>query len=984
MSTVKIQNAHKFYNKGRQNELHVMDGITLELPQSGMVAVFGRSGCGKTTLLNAIGGLDKLNSGSITLFGEDISKNTDALRNRYIGYIFQNYNLNPKETVFENVAAALRLSGMKDEDVIFERTVAALSNVEMDNFKLRTPDTLSGGQQQRVAIARALVKNPKIILADEPTGNLDEANTVTVMEILKEISKTQLVILVTHEASLVDLYCDRVIELSDGRVVSVRENETTSGYRQRGKNDIYLGELQKHSIEGSGVSLEYFGEPMGEIKLRIISHEGKLYLKSDCESLKILDNSSEVKLHEGVFREDATPAHKAKIDMSRLPPYEGKGFGRLYTWRSSFVSALRENFSSRKTKGKRLLKLTMFCLSLVLVFMTAGAGVPIRDLMNVRSEVNPSFFYLPLSKDGDYSAVTDSVGKNGIDYAKLIAESPFNDSERITFRVGNFVTASGTSLRATGRVMDVSLAKELTLLAGSGEIKRSGEVIITRALADEMIDSSKYSYIESYGDLVGLVSAEKYMEESYLRIVGIVDSTEKCFFFDSLTSAWFVFRSAYISHNFLAASLRGSAEEIAPGSVNYYHPAGEAPHYSAGSKVTVFGRSYNVAKVEKLYTDIMSFRDWVYDVKGEKLPTFEEYRTQNAALSSKDENRLMCEWLFELQMPLALEYAKEVYENTKNGFVDSNGTYFEADYSVWAVAKGIVLNYIELFSEGRYEDAYGSYLYKQKTGSYPTSAELRTFLSAENADFTLALKESNNANMDAYYNDINQRYYGNGFYQVESGSYFLMNDADYIALSYSAGKSDEKLPVYAFEVHELGYLDEIHYQNHLAIHASDPAVAREYLENAFGDDLITPEDVFEETVAEYKVSIIGSLVSIAVILVLMCLCTFFIMRSNFMPKVKEVGVMRAIGVSRGNVAFRFAVEGFVLTTLTILPGYLVSAFFIGSLSDAPLFSQFFFFPPYIAILLFAVIYASSVFFGALPALTLLRKTPSEILAKYDI
>ena len=128
---VKITNAHKYYNKGKNNELHVMDNITLELPESGMVAIFGQSGCGKTTLLNAVGGLDKIASGSIELFGQSIREDTDTLRNKYIGYIFQNYNLNVTETVYENVSAALRLCGMTDENEISERTMAALTNVDM-------------------------------------------------------------------------------------------------------------------------------------------------------------------------------------------------------------------------------------------------------------------------------------------------------------------------------------------------------------------------------------------------------------------------------------------------------------------------------------------------------------------------------------------------------------------------------------------------------------------------------------------------------------------------------------------------------------------------------------------------------------------------------------------------------------------------------------------------------------------------------------
>jgi putative ABC transport system permease protein len=342
---IRLNHADKYYNRGNSNELHVMNDISLELPERGMVAVFGQSGCGKTTLLNAIGGLDKLTSGTISVFEKNMAKNTDDLRNQYIGYIFQNYNLSKNETVFENVANALRLCGMTDDGEIRERVMAALKNVGMEKFRNRQPDTLSGGQQQRVAIARALVKNPAIILADEPTGNLDEANTVLVMDILKQLSREHLVVLVTHEANLVDYYCDRVIQIVDGKISSIRDNENATGYSGRGKNDIYLGELTRQESSVPGVKIEYYGEMREELRLRIVSVDGKLYLKNDSPNVKILDECSEIKLHQGVFEAPDTAAPVQSIDMSALAPIEGKNFGKLFSFRSAVASGYRENFS---------------------------------------------------------------------------------------------------------------------------------------------------------------------------------------------------------------------------------------------------------------------------------------------------------------------------------------------------------------------------------------------------------------------------------------------------------------------------------------------------------------------------------------------------------------------------------------------------------------------------------------------------------------
>jgi ABC-type antimicrobial peptide transport system permease subunit len=168
------------------------------------------------------------------------------------------------------------------------------------------------------------------------------------------------------------------------------------------------------------------------------------------------------------------------------------------------------------------------------------------------------------------------------------------------------------------------------------------------------------------------------------------------------------------------------------------------------------------------------------------------------------------------------------------------------------------------------------------------------------------------------------------------------------------------------------------------IHASDPEAAEAYLSDAFGEDLITPAAVIDEMLTDYRDGIVATFVTLAVLLVLMCLCIFGIMRSSFMGRVKEVGVLRAIGVSKRNLVFRFAVESALLMVLTVLLGYFLSSWFIVSLSDAPLFSSVFYFPAWLGIAMLVIVAAAGLFFGILPAILLLRKTPSEILAKYDV
>ncbi len=202
--------------------VHALKGVTLSFRNSEFVAILGPSGCGKTTMLNIIGGLDRYTSGDVLINGKSTTtfKNNDwdAYRNNYVGFIFQNYNLINHQTILENVELAMTLSGITAKERK-ARATEALAKVGLDGQLHKKPNQLSGGQMQRVAIARALVNNPEIILADEPTGALDSKNSVQIMDILKEIAKERLVIMVTHNDDLATEYSNRIIKMLDGEVL---------------------------------------------------------------------------------------------------------------------------------------------------------------------------------------------------------------------------------------------------------------------------------------------------------------------------------------------------------------------------------------------------------------------------------------------------------------------------------------------------------------------------------------------------------------------------------------------------------------------------------------------------------------------------------------------------------------------------------------------------------------------------------------------
>lgn len=208
--------------KTDNNVVNVLKGITIQFRKKEFVAILGHSGCGKTTLLNIIGGLDKCTSGNVIIDGRSTKEYNDLdwndYRNKRIGFVFQSYNLIPHLTVQKNVALSMTLAGVSKEER-HARALEALDKVGLKAHARKHPSQLSGGQMQRVAIARAIVNNPEIILADEPTGALDSESGVEVMELLKEISKDHLIVMVTHNSQLADEYATRILNMSDGVIV---------------------------------------------------------------------------------------------------------------------------------------------------------------------------------------------------------------------------------------------------------------------------------------------------------------------------------------------------------------------------------------------------------------------------------------------------------------------------------------------------------------------------------------------------------------------------------------------------------------------------------------------------------------------------------------------------------------------------------------------------------------------------------------------
>lgn len=220
MELVKTSDLKKYYRNG-EICVKALDHVNLSVEEGEFIAVVGPSGCGKTTLLNMLGGLDNPTEGSVLIHGKDITKmkseELTVYRRKHIGFVFQNYNLLQTLNVKSNILLPLYLGNSKIDEVYFEEIVEILG---IKNKLKNLPNTLSGGQQQRVAIARAMITKPDIVLADEPTGNLDTQSSLEVMGLLKQTSQRfcQTIVMITHNMNLAQM-ADRIIRIQDGKII---------------------------------------------------------------------------------------------------------------------------------------------------------------------------------------------------------------------------------------------------------------------------------------------------------------------------------------------------------------------------------------------------------------------------------------------------------------------------------------------------------------------------------------------------------------------------------------------------------------------------------------------------------------------------------------------------------------------------------------------------------------------------------------------
>ena len=402
---IEIKNIVKTYHPKKGDKVVALSDVSVKFPETGLVFILGKSGSGKSTLLNVLGGLDTADSGEIIIKGKsskDFSQGDfDSYRNTYLGFVFQEYNILEDFNVGANVALALKLQGRKATD---EEINEILEEVDLAGFGKRKPNELSGGQKQRVAIARALVKNPEIIMADEPTGALDSNTGIQVFDTLKKLSENKLVLVVSHDRDFAEKYGDRVIELKDGKIISDIEKHRT--YAEKTENGLsdYGGKLLKF--------------PKGYKLTQKDVEKINAYLSEKEAVLAVDDKLTEEVSRAARIDKDGRMETFAPTDEGKISFSKNAGF-KLIKSRMPVKESFKMGASGLKSKPFRLVVTVLLCFVCFAMFGMVDS------------------FAAYDSKD----AITNSMYDSGIDYAGFVRYKKADEGEFGTYEFSSAMTA---------------------------------------------------------------------------------------------------------------------------------------------------------------------------------------------------------------------------------------------------------------------------------------------------------------------------------------------------------------------------------------------------------------------------------------------------------------------------------------------------------------------------------------------------------------
>lgn len=521
---LELKDIQKSYKVGEEQQL-VLKGIDVKFRKNEFTSILGSSGSGKTTLLNIIGGLDKYDSGDLIIDGISTSqykdRDWDSYRNYRVGFIFQSYNLIMHQTILSNVEIALTLSGVSKQDRK-AKAIEALTRVGLKDHINKKPNQLSGGQMQRVAIARALVNDPEIILADEPTGALDSATSVQIMDLLKEIAGDKLVIMVTHNPELAEKYSSRIIELKDGKIIN--DSDPFDG-----DEEVVKGESRKKTSMSLGTSLALSFN-------NLLTKKGRTFLTAFAGSIGIIGIALILSLSNGINK---YAKNLERNSMSDFPiTIEKKSFDLFGSLASAFDLA---------AQNKQYDKNTLYSDDDVVKSMvvdTKQGMLQTNDLVHFKEYVdgNEEFkkcadkiiydYDLDLQVYGtDYTkanpvALPGGTEKNiftefdaaGKDITVLAGRLPENENE-LVLSVGHNNTVSDSVLYALGLKDREEMVKDVEKIMSDNSYK----VPVTTYTFDDILNRSyKLILNTDYYSVFNGQATDHTNDASYMK--GVVDS----------------------------------------------------------------------------------------------------------------------------------------------------------------------------------------------------------------------------------------------------------------------------------------------------------------------------------------------------------------------------------------------------------------------------------------------------------------------------
>ena len=535
---IRVENLNKTYDLHRRNANRVLRDVSFQLPQTGFVCILGPSGCGKTSLLNAIGGLDRFDSGTLSTDSVSVSgygsKAYEAERNRSFGYIFQNYYLLPEHSVAYNVYLGMHSLELSHGEKL-KRIRQALEAVDMSRYIRRKVGELSGGQQQRVAIARALARRPRVIFADEPTGNLDEANTINICTLLRKISRTSLVVMVTHEERIANFFADRIIKLEEGCIREDMDSWQREKIAMGAGKDLYAGDYEQQLLSGEGVSLRFLREEgAAPVELTVVALKDRVVIKlSDGRTVTCGQPQELPPLKEGkrpVMTLEEVDRQELEGELTQDPSPQGKA-GRGLSFGMMLQEALHLNRGSaakRVSMRLFLVVLTMLTVWTLSDYLTLTAIHP-ESFITTDSHILQVNLERGPNADGYYTVMWDVYAQ----YTQYLKDAGIGavfipqPTTPVSYKVSLLPQMESVEAYIKNfSYAPLSCLKAETLVSGRLP-EGNGEIVVDSWVLEKLIASN--------GILSNAVSDPSFFlgeqlffsrRDLYLTIVGISDSGE--------------------------------------------------------------------------------------------------------------------------------------------------------------------------------------------------------------------------------------------------------------------------------------------------------------------------------------------------------------------------------------------------------------------------------------------------------------------------